>query len=331
MRLPVAWAFRFLVAIIIIIAIFLIFYLTSGKPTTTDAYVQAQVLPVSSGVAGKVLLLKVKNHQQVHKGQLLLEVDPKPYQIVLLQAENYLKQAKRQLVILRRGVIIAQSKLQQQELKLSLSKDKYQRFRTLYKEGAYSKEGFNILQNEYQILSADVQMAKLELDIAEQRTSADSLAALDSQKAKQAIALAEYNLSRVKIYASYNGSIANLTLSTGDQVLAGQVLFAIVVANSFWIQANFKDTQIGEISVGDKALITLSASSGVQFTGIVRSISPGISRNQENSVSGLLQTKPENNWVNLPQRIPVIIQLTKIPANINLIVGSSATVAIKSK
>ncbi len=139
---------------------------------------------------------------------------------------------------------------------------------------------------------------------------------------------ARLNLSRTNIKASVAGTVTNLDLHPGDFVAAGQQAMALVDRDSLRVEAYFEETKLGSIRIGDKAHIRLMGDGRV-VEGHVENIAAGISDSELTNTGNLLpNVNPTFNWVRLAQRIPVRIKLDKVPADLRLVSGRTATVTI---
>ena len=139
---------------------------------------------------------------------------------------------------------------------------------------------------------------------------------------------ARLNLTRTNIKASVDGTVTNLDLHPGDFVGAGQQAMALVDRDSLRVEAYFEETKLPRIRVGDKAHIRLMGVDSI-IEGHVESIAAGISNSELTNTGNLLpNVDPTFNWVRLAQRIPVRIKLDKVPADLRLISGRTATVTI---
>jgi membrane fusion protein (multidrug efflux system) len=144
------------------------------------------------------------------------------------------------------------------------------------------------------------------------------------QEAKAALGTATYNLNHTQVLAPADGAIANFTVRVGDSVSTGIALFAIVEQNHFWVNANFKETQLKRIKMGQSAVIKVDMYPGHKFKGIVQSRSPG-----SGTIFSLLP--PENatgNWVKVTQRVPVKIEIMNLNPKYPLLAGTSAVATV---
>ncbi len=158
-----------------------------------------------------------------------------------------------------------------------------------------------------------------------QDTFASAKAALAAAQAN--VESAELSLSYTKIFAPVNGYITNLNTSPGTYVYAGQQLIALVDTDSFWVAANFKETQLSHIAEGHVARISLMGHAGTPFEGIVESVGWAIYLTDGATVELLPQISQTVDWIRLPQRFPVRIRVTGTPP-VPLRLGLTASVAV---
>lgn len=162
----------------------------------------------------------------------------------------------------------------------------------------------------------------------EQAGTAASQAEATYQQALADLDLARLNLSRSDVKASVNGVISNLSLQPGNYVSTGKAVMALINTDSLRVEGYFEETRIPRIRVGDRATIQLMGYSKDLY-GSVESIAAGIADRERASGSGLLaDINPTFTWVRLAQRVPVRIKLDTPPADVKLVVGLTATVAV---
>ncbi|MDM9614645.1 efflux RND transporter periplasmic adaptor subunit [Kosakonia cowanii] len=162
----------------------------------------------------------------------------------------------------------------------------------------------------------------------QQTRSAASVAVANYQGALAALELAQLNLSHATVRSPVAGYVTHLRLRPGDYAAAGETKVAIVDAHSFWVVGYFEETRLRHIQVGNRARVSLMGYDAM-ISGRVESIGRGIGdSNDETGGLGLPEVNPTFNWVRLAQRVPVRIQLDRIPEGVVLVAGLSASVAI---
>jgi RND family efflux transporter MFP subunit len=147
--------------------------------------------------------------------------------------------------------------------------------------------------------------------------------------AKAVVEEAKLNLDFTKIYASTNGYITNFNLRVGSQVIANNPVVALIDENSFWIEGFFKETDLQGVNPQDKAYVTLLMHDKYVLEGKIKSIGYGIAKQDGSTGNDLLPTvNPNFQWIRLAQRIPIKVNLTSIPEDLQLRVGMTASVKI---
>jgi RND family efflux transporter MFP subunit len=156
-----------------------------------------------------------------------------------------------------------------------------------------------------------------------------SLAKIDSLQEK--LNSAKLNLSFTKVYASVDGYVSNINFQIGSQAVANKPILALVDSNSFWVFGFFRETMLENIEIGDTVEVTLMAYKDKPIKGVVESIGWGIAHSDGNPGANLLPSiKPVFPWIRLAQRIPVRVKLNKLPENVQLRFGLTASVKILS-
>ncbi len=157
-----------------------------------------------------------------------------------------------------------------------------------------------------------------------------SLADIDTST--EALNTAKLNLSYTKVYAQIDGYVSNINFQIGSQASANKPILALVDENSYWVFGFFREDAIPEVEVGDIAMVTLLAYPDTILSGKVESIAWGIAHSDGNPGNNLLPSvKPVFQWIRLAQRIPVRIKLDKLPKDIKLRFGLTASVMILKK
>jgi multidrug resistance efflux pump len=149
------------------------------------------------------------------------------------------------------------------------------------------------------------------------------------RRAEADLEIAQLNLDFTKVWAPADGYVTNLQLRVGDSAVANQPIVAIIDANSFYVQAFFRETFVGNFQKGDRAVVTLMTYPSTPLEGSVDSIGWGIA--QQNGSTGfalLPSVKPTFEWIRLAQRMPVMVRIEKVPDKIKLRAGTTASVVV---
>ncbi|OGT31951.1 MAG: hypothetical protein A3E87_00130 [Gammaproteobacteria bacterium RIFCSPHIGHO2_12_FULL_35_23] len=293
-------------------------------PSTDDSYLNANVIHISPQVSGPVTQIFVENYQTVKQGQPLLQIDPRPFQIAVNAAEAQLALSLQKEQSAVAAVNIAKTEIPQKQADLTLARDNARRILALVKDGQASKQQGDEVINQLQVTQAGLQAAYKNLDetLAELGAQGNLNATVRAAKAK--LDQANLNLSYAMIIAPNNGIIVNFDVRPGTLVQAGNELFDIVENNLWWVDANFKETQLDRIRSGQSAIIVTDMYPDHPFKGQVYKVSPG-------SGAAFSLLPPENatgNWVKVTQRFPVKIIITNTSSQLPLRIGASAKVII---
>jgi multidrug resistance efflux pump len=173
-------------------------------------------------------------------------------------------------------------------------------------------------------------LTNLSTSVEEQQTYTTQARIAEASYAQAAASLdrAKVNLERTRIVSPVNGYVTNLAVQVGDYATVGQRILSIVDADSFWVDGYFEETQLRSINLGDPARISLMGYPTV-LHGHVAGIARGIQvLNAQSDAAGLATVNPIFTWIRLAQRVPVRIEIDKVPDNITLSVGLTATVQI---
>jgi membrane fusion protein (multidrug efflux system) len=304
------------------------YWLTSGKSVSTDdAQVKQDIVSVSPQVNGQVVQVLVRNGMHVHRGDVLFRIDPQPYQVALEQAQAQLAAAHLQTTQLRTQAAGTGADITGSEANLKIKQNALARQQALLKQGFTTRsdyeDAFNEVKTaEQQLADAKARAANAHAAIApgEQPSIAQAQAAVDKAK---------LDLERTSIRAPMDGVIENADdLQVGKMAVLGVGALSLVHSSSAWVEANFKEKDVGRMVPGQRAEITVDAYPGVKFPAHVQSIGAGTG-----SEFSLLPAQNANgNWVKVTQRVPVRIAFNETPSK-PMIAGLSvnATVYFDSK
>jgi len=313
-----------------------------GAPWTRDGTVRAYVVMMAPEVAGRIVQLPVADNKYVHKGDLLLAIDPTDFEIAVSQSEATVQQAQAsiqnieaQMAIQDAQIGASQSQLNRAEASLLFAQQQAARFQTL------AKSGWGTVQNAQQSTSqlhqeeAAVQTALDNLNVSRRQVEslkAQRMSAVASLvQARAALRQAQVNLERTRILSPVDGYVTNLLAQLGDYVSVGVNAISLVDANSYWVDGYFEETNLAPLHIGDTAQIRLMGYSQI-VRGHVQSIARAISvSNAEPNGQGVATVNPIFTWVRLAQRIPVRIHIDQVPEGVVLVAGMTATVQIDSQ
>ncbi|MDB5685818.1 MAG: secretion protein HlyD family protein [Rhizorhabdus sp.] len=302
------------------------YWLTSGKTVSTDnAQVNAQVVGVSAEVTGRVTDVYIRENQTVHKGDLLFKVDQAPYRIALMQAEAAVGNAQLSIAQLQSTFHAKQADTVKSSSDVSLARDTFRRQQELLARGFTTRANYD---------AAKAGLAAAEAERASAQSSAESAQAVlgtSSQgghpQVEAAIATREkarLDLARTEVRSPIDGVVSQADkLVPGTMAIQMLSLLNVVSADGYWLDANFKETQLANIRIGQRAEVELDAIPGRTIKAHVSGIGAGTG----SQFSALPAQNATGNWVKVTQRVPVRIALDE-KLDRALVAGASAHVTI---
>ena len=304
----------FLLLVLLVAGGFFAHWFFKGRfyESTDNAYVQGEITRVSSQLSARIDEVLVQDNQHVEKGQLLVRLEPNDFRLAIDRANAALatREAERlqaQSKLTQQASLIASSDAQVATTQATLGRSQMDlsRAETLRKPGYVSEERVTTLSADAHI--ARSQVAKAQADAQGQRQQVNALNAeikrLDAQiaNARADLAQAELNLTRSEIHAPISGLVGQRAARNGQVVQAGAYLLSIVPDEDIWVQANFKETQIGHMQPGQKAELTFDAYGDTPIEARVDSLFAA-------SGAQFSLLPPDNatgNFTKVVQRIPV--------------------------
>lgn len=287
----------------------------SGVQHTDNAYVRGQVTVIAPQVTGYVTSVEVQDFQTVKQGQLLATIDDRIYRQKLEQARAQLHAAQAALANSAQSQTSARGSVAQTEASIAAARAAvakaqadHERARTLFEGGWVAQAQVDVTRNALQAAQAQLSAARAAEGIAETGVTSAvvSRGSLEAavENASALVHLAEIDLANTRIVAPRDGRLGEVSVREGQQVAVGTQLMALV-PDRIWVTANFKENQLKDIRVGQKAELSVDALGGQVLTGVVEQIAPATG--SEFSV-----IRPDNatgNFTKVAQRVPVRIAL----------------------
>ncbi len=317
--------FSGIVGVTIVLVIFGIVSWRNGHihPSTDNAYIGGDVTTVAPRVAGTIARVAVHEHQRVHAGDVVAEIDPRDYDQALARERASLAAAEAALELQRARIEGARANREAARARAELARADLERFRALEEKGSTARR-------QYEQARAAARVAEAQVAAARKALSAEEVAlrvketAVD--RARAGVESAELTRSYCTIVAPCDGVVANLAAKPGQVAAPGQPLCRIaqLEPEHVWVDANFKETQLERVRVGQPARIRIDAAGDHEYRGHVASLDAGTG-----AAFSLLP--PENatgNWVKVVQRLPVRIRFDEpVPDNV-LRLGLSCEVTV---
>lgn len=283
---------------------------------TNDAQVEEYINPVNSRIPGYIREVRFQEHQPVKKGDTLVLIDDREYEISVEQAEAAYLSARAARNVTTSGVTtvgsnieVTNANLRAVEARLWNAKQQYQRYTVLIAEGAATQQQFDQVKADYDALAAQVaasrqqrQTAGLSAKEAGTRVSVNDA---EIKRAHAALDLAKLNLSYTIIRAPYNGITGRRSIEEGQLVQPGQNLLSLVRNDSKWIIANYKERQLPLLKIGQKVRLKIDALNDRELFGRISAISGATG----SRYSAVPVDNSTGNFVKVQQRVPVKIEL----------------------
>ena len=298
-----------------------------GKVSTDNAYVQQDKVAVSAEVGGQIVTVAVREGQQVEAGDLLFTVDPEPYRIQIAQADAAIAIAQANATALANSSELSGADVAAAREDIGFAQATFERQRALWARGFTTKAGYDAAQHQVAQAREELRLAQAKGVEARAKlaTGAQVPGILPAIAAAQAQRrAAELNLSRTDVRAPMSGRITQADrLLKGQQIVSGLPVVTIVANSQSYVEANFKETELAEMHVGEAARIEFDAYPDVKLKGHVASIGAGTG----SEFSVLPAQNATGNWVKVTQRVPVRIAIDQASPR-QLIAGISSHVTV---
>jgi membrane fusion protein (multidrug efflux system) len=315
-------------AVLLVAVVGAIVYLTGGRyQGTDDAEVGGARVQISSSVSGRVISIDVREGQSVRSGQVLFQLDGRPFQTALADAQANLAQARLQVAGLKATYGQRQADLKAAQANLAYMAGEAVRQRALVSAG--TSTGAQAAQAQNQAVQArdQVAVAQKQLQAAVDALGGNPDVSVEDhptvQAAQARVATAQLNVGYIDIVAPQDGVATKVDqLQVGDYINAAQPVFSLV-SPRFWIEAEFKENQLEYMRAGQFAEVKIDAYPHRRFRARVASISPGTG----SAFSLLPAENATGNWVKVTQRVPVRLDFVEAP-DVPLASGLSANVKV---
>ncbi len=311
------------VIVVLLLAAVALWYFMFGRwfEETDDAYVQGNQVQITPLVGGTVVAIAADDGMRVERGQLLVQLDPSDTEVALQQAEANLAGTVRQVRGLYRSVEGAQADLNARQVSLKRVREDFARRRDLAATGAISNEELAHARDE--LAAAEAAVAGSRETVERSRALVDDTVVAtqpDVQAAAAQLRQAYLNHARAGIVAPVTGYVARRSVQVGQRVQPGTALMAVVPTEQMWVEANFKETQLRHMRLGQEVELRSDLYGGdVHYKGHVTSLGLGTG----SAFSLLPAQNASGNWIKIVQRVPVRIaidekQLAEHPLRIGL-------------
>ncbi len=275
--------------------------------STDDAYVNGNVVEITPLVTGTVTSIGADDGDLVHAGQVLLQFDPADSQVALQSAQANLARTVRQVRGLYSNVDSLKAQLQTRQAELRKAQQDFNRRKVLAESGAIAGEELSHARDDLSVAQAAVNSARQQLSTSAALVD-DTVVASHPEVMAAAADLRQAYLAhaRTTLVAPVTGYVAKRSVQLGQRLQPGTATMAVIPLDQVWIDANFKETQLREMRIGQPVEITADLyGSDVSYSGTVDSLGAGTG-----SAFALLPAQnATGNWIKIVQRVPVRIHL----------------------
>jgi membrane fusion protein (multidrug efflux system) len=307
----------------------LVWYARGGRHVETDnAYVKAHIIAVAAEVAGRVVEVAVRDNQPVAAGQFLFRIDPAPFEVAIARADAQMAVVKTDLDSLRAEHRVTLAETTEAEARIDFLTRQLERQQRLKERGMTRDDAVDEARH-----NLDAARARL---VAVKERTARVLASLGGDprlpvsrhprflEAQAARNAAQLDLERTRVTAPAAGIVSNMKLQAGEFVARGAPVFSLIETGDTWIEANYKETQLAGVRVGQGARVMADAYPGVEWRARVSAIAPATGA----EFAVLPPQNATGNWVKIVQRVPVHLAIEQAPGQPPLRAGMTVTVSV---
>lgn len=317
-----------LIVVVVGVIAWALWYFLEGRwyADTDNAYVNGNVVQITPKVPGTVVSIGADDGDLVHAGQVLVKLDPSDTDVALQAAKADLAQAVRQVRGLYNNVEGAEAEVAARKTALNKAKSDYQRRKGLAESGAISAEMLAHARDALASAESALISAQQKYQNTEALVGGTDVSSNPGVKAAEAkLRKAYLDNVRTTMIAPVDGYVAKRTVQVGEQVAPGRALMAVVPLHQVWVDANFKETQLEHVRIGQPVELESDLyGSGVTFHGSIQNIGVGTG----SAFSLLPAQNATGNWIKIVQRVPVRValkedELEKHPLRIGLSMSAS--------
>jgi multidrug resistance efflux pump len=300
------------IVVLVLIVASLVWYFVSDRltPYTSQARVQAFVVPVAAEVSGTVLKVYVRNNDEVRPGQRLFDIDPTPYRIAWQRSRADYESMRRSVNAARLAVQAARAALRAAEADRINAGQDAGRLEQIFSEdpGAISIRRVQSAQAGLVKARSQEVAAAAELRRAEEAAGEPGENNAQLVSARAAIEKAALDLKRTEVLAPGRGLVTDLRTDVGQFAQAGAPLMTLIAVHDLWINADMTENNLGNIEPGDEVAIVLDVMPGKVWKGRVRSVGSGVSGGAEAKPGALPTVENSRDWLRRAQRFPVAVE-----------------------
>ncbi len=291
---------------------------------TDDAYVAADVVIVAPEVSGRLQALNVARDQPVKEGEVLFLIDQEPFELALEHAEAEQTLAEAELVLAQDSVHAAETRVESTKAILVDASKIARRFEELLSRGNAAQQQVDNAQRDERVAQANVEDAQDQLIGAKQTVVTHEASV---RVAKASVAQAQWAFDRTIVKAPSSGFVGPVTAQPGDYIETGSPVLALVTDNDWRIVANLRERYLQSLKPGQFVWFNIASEPWVWRRGKVRRLPAGVARSPDRE-QVLPWVDPATDWIRLPRRFPVEIDLLGLQDRRRLHQGADASVLV---
>ena len=335
MRRGLGGLISILVFIGVAVLIVLAWITLDARPRTNDGYLQADLVHMAPDVSGRIVDLRVTDNQRVRRGQVLFVVDPEPYRHRVEAQAARLRGLQAQLTTETSQVAAQGSKAdaagtttRSAQAQLALATVTRRRLEPLGAQGFVTAESVDKARTAERTAAVELEASRQQAEAA--RLSISSTKPLEEQivAAQADLAEAERNLRLTEVLAPCDGQVTALGISQGEYAATGRAVFTIINTERWYAIANFRETELGLMRLGQAADVYVAGFGNRLVQGTIESLGGGVAPDEGSDLGGLPRVPRTLSWVRIAQRFPVRILINDPPADL-MRIGATAVVVME--
>jgi multidrug resistance efflux pump len=294
-----------------IIAVIFTWYLVADRltPYTTTARLQAFVIPIVPDVAGYIQEIPVGIYELAERGEILLQIEPRRFEMAVRSAEAALAVAGQDVGAGTAGVAAASARVTEVQVAFDEARTQAQRYFTLEEKGVVSRAQGDRARSIVATTEAQLVSARAELDRTKEALGMEGE---DNPRVQAALAHLDealLNLARTTVKAPTRGFVGSRYIDEGAYAPAGQPVLTFISLDDIWIDASLTENNLGRVRPGNKVEIAFDVFPGKIFKGELKKTAPGVSSGKHIDLGTLSTAVKSRGWLRSPQRFPVVIEL----------------------
>lgn len=304
------------------------------RPRTHDAHIYADTTLLAPDISGRIIKIHVRDNQVVAKGDVLVDIDPEPFQLRVRSAQAQIDALQAQIDLTTRqiaaqttGADAASTQIRRARAQLGLARDTRQRLEPMLGQGYVTEQQLDEARTNERSAEVALETSMQQSTQAHQAIADTESLIAQLRGAEATLKLDERDLRNVTLRAPFNGRISGLEIAEGSYAIAGHPLFTLIDTSRWYAIADFRETEMEHIHAGDTATVWLMADTRHPLKGHVESLGGGVRPDNGGGAPGLPVVERSLKWVVVAQRFPVRVLLDG-PSTDALRIGVTASVRV---